>query len=120
MTKKTPAATEVTTSALDSAIVTEEQQACKLSPRQARVVSALSAGGWLMREAIDRVAGSSNGPDVVRQLRCKLGSDAIETQLVGSVDRDGKPCLVGRYALTANGRARLAQINVVTRTGDDK
>lgn len=79
----------------------------KLTPRQVRVLELLKPGGWVMRETIDREAGASNGPDVVRQLRYRFGHDAIESQRVSTVDRDGKRCEPGRYRLTDIGRERL-------------
>ena len=78
----------------------------RLSPRQARVLDALLPGRWVDREPLDRIAGSSNGPDVVWKLRHKIGVDAIEMELIDGTDRDGKPCRTGRYRLTEPGRAR--------------
>ena len=42
-----------------------------------------------------------------RQLRYRFGHDAIESQRVSTVDRDGKRCEPGRYRLTDIGRERL-------------
>lgn len=81
------------------------------SPRQQRVIDALlAAPAGLRREAIDRVAGSSNGPDVVARIRHKLGHDAIDMRLVEVTDRDGKTARPGVYGLTAIGRERLSRI----------
>lgn len=88
----------------------------RFSPRQARVLGALEAlrpGQWLARENLDRIAGSSNGPDVIYQLRGKLGDDAIQMQRVDGIDRDGLPCKTGRYRLDAIGHKRLSEL-----TGD--
>lgn len=83
----------------------------RLSPRQERVLTALSAtAGWIAREALDRIAGASNSPDVVLRLRRKLGDDAIDMRQVDALDRDNRPCRPGQYRLTAQGRQRLAQI----------
>lgn len=84
--------------------------AMALTPRQTRVLQALKGtGGWIYREAIDRIADASNGPDVISRLRQKLGADAIEMERVQAVDRDGYPIKPGRYRLTDLGRQRLAE-----------
>ncbi len=82
--------------------------------RQARVIHALvHTKEWIAREAIDRIAGASNGPEVIRQLRQRLGYDAIEMERIAVVDRDGLPAQPGRYRLTAVGREHLAEIGVM-------
>lgn len=86
----------------------------RLSPRQARVLDALRPGHWVDREPLDRIAGSSNSPDVVWKLRHKFGQDAIDMELVDGTDRDGKPCRTGRYRLTEQGRTRLIQLGMST------
>ncbi len=58
-----------------------------------------------MREQLDRSAGCSNGPQLVKDLRGK-GVD-IDCTIVESLDRDGRPCKPGRYNLTERGRAAL-------------
>jgi hypothetical protein len=95
-------------SAQDSANGTQPP---KLTPRQRRVLGALLRGDWLQREAVDRIAGASNGPQVILELRRKLlGCDGIEMQQVDTTDRDGRACKPGRYRLTPTGRSRLAAI----------
>ena len=87
--------------------------ALRLSPRQSRVLDALTTtSGWIAREALDRIAGASNSPDVVLRLRRKLGDDAIDMQQVDAIDRDGKRCKPGQYRLTEQGRQRLARMEV--------
>lgn len=98
-------------------ISVSEKSGRSLSLRQARVLHALELRAnqlapWLWREEVDRVAGASNGPDVVFRLRGKLGDDAIDTQIVETVDSDGKPSRPGRYRLTGIGLMRLAQMGV--------
>lgn len=45
-----------------------------MTPRQERVIRALvGTGEWTSREAIDRIARASNGPEVIRQLRQRFG-----------------------------------------------
>lgn len=85
-----------------------------MTPRQTRAVKALArTNGWISREAIDRIAGASNGPEVIRQLRQRLGREAIEMQRVDAIDRDGHPCKPGRYRLTAEGRSKLAEMGLM-------
>ena len=89
---------------------TGKSQAPRFSMRQQRVLDALrSTRGRLSRELVDQLAGASNGPSVIASLRGKLGRDAIETTIVEVVDRDGRTARPGRYKLTDEGRARLAQ-----------
>lgn len=72
--------------------------------RQYRVLAALHKGGRC-REDVDRIAGASNGPEVVRQLR-ELGWD-IPCQLVAHTDRDGLKGKHGVYSLSSNDRLKL-------------
>ncbi|WP_315122499.1 hypothetical protein [Comamonas antarctica] len=82
-----------------------------MTPRQERVLQALAGTtSWIAREAIDRIAGASNGPDVIARLRHKLGIDAIEMERVEVIDRDGRPAKPGHYRLTDTGRRRLAEM----------
>lgn len=81
----------------------------KFTPRQERVLGALlSTSGWVWREDIDRIAGASNGPQIIMELRRKVtGHDGIDLERVDCVDRDGRPCHPGRYRLNEIGRQRL-------------
>lgn len=122
--KKRPTPTNGKPSALDGAIVAEPhgknklvKAAPRLSPRQARVLDALRPGHWVDREPLDRIAGSSNSPDVISKLRRKFGQDSIDMELIDGTDRDGRPCRTGRYRLTDKGRERLAQITATTDQG---
>ena len=82
-----------------------------MTPRQTRVIRALvDSGNWIAREAIDRIAGASNGPEVIRQLRQRFGYDAIEMERITVVDRDGLLTQPGRYRLTDTGRQCLAEM----------
>jgi len=110
--KKTPIAVETTTSAPNSAIVSAPNSTCKMSLRQWRALHALQAGGWVTREAMDKIAGSSNSPDVIQQLRRKLGRDAIECERFEATDRDGHLCRPGRYRLTEKGRTQVAMLRI--------
>ena len=89
----------------------------RFTPRQTRALEMLKPGHWITREHLDREAGASNSPDLIQQLRGKLGRDGIEMELYDATDRDGKPTRPGRYRLTQQGRERLAQINATTDQG---
>lgn len=57
------------------------------------------------REEIDRIAGASNGPEVIAELR-RRGLD-IPCARVPCWDRDGKEVKRGIYSLTADDLARI-------------
>jgi len=102
---KTPDTANAVPSALDRTVF---NKAPKFTPRQKRALWGL----WnrsLMRGELNRVAGASNGPQVIFELRGK-GID-IHCEKVEVVDRDGKPCLAGKYTLTNAGRATLRSWN---------
>lgn len=90
----------------------------RFTPRQRRLAEALAPGGWIRREDVDRIAGASNGPDVVAQLRRRVtGRDGIEMQMVKGQDRDGQAVEFGRYRMTTEGR-RLAVLAGLLPGGD--
>ena len=68
------------------------------NPRHIRVLEILVYGWWVSRENIDRVAGCSNGPHLIAQLR-RLGLD-IPCWRRQTRDRDGRRCYAGMYRLT--------------------
>jgi hypothetical protein len=47
----------------------------RFTPRQTRALEMLKPGHWITREHLDREAGASNSPDLIQQLRGKLGRD---------------------------------------------
>jgi hypothetical protein len=75
---------------------TPKRRRKSLTPRQTRTVQRLLRGA-VMREELDHVAGASNSPDIVGQLRRK-GLD-IPCEPVSKLDRDGRQCTPGRYSL---------------------
>ena len=75
-----------------------------LNPRYLRVIDALMERPR-MREELDRIAGCSNGPELVAELR-RLGLD-VQCLKMTRTDRDGKPCRPGRYILTETGRRQI-------------
>ena len=74
------------------------------NPRQLRALQRLLVGP-LPRERLDKVAGCSNGPDLIAALR-RLGLD-IPCERTHYIDRDGKLCRPGVYSLTFADRRRL-------------
>ena len=59
----------------------------------------------LTREALDRVAGCSNAPDLVAELR-RRGLD-VQCQRVPAYDRDYRRVWKGVYSLTPSDRAKI-------------
>ena len=71
-------------------------------PREARLIRALLQGP-LMREEVDRIAGVSNGPDLVMNVRNSIGLK-IDCERLSFIDRDGRRCRPGRYSLEPQSR----------------
>ena len=74
------------------------------NPRHLRVIQALITRP-LPREQLDQVAGCSNGPDLVAELR-RRGLDAPCTR-TKKIDRDGFDVRPGVYHLTQADRRRV-------------
>jgi len=72
-----------------------------LSPRQARLLSALLVRP-VMRIDADNVSGAINSPDEVMKMR-RMGLE-IDTERVAVPNRDGNTSIVGRYHLRAESR----------------
>lgn len=79
----------------------------RFTPRQQRALAALWTGPK-MREAIDRSAGCSNGPQLIKDLVAE--GIAIRCDLIDCLDRDGRSCKPGRYELTDKGRETLDRL----------
>lgn len=80
-------------------------KARQFTARQSRVLLALMTRlDWIWREEIDRIAGASNGPEIIRQLRHHHGIE-IDMRKVPAIDRDGRPCEPGQYKITELGIA---------------
>lgn len=77
------------------------------NPRELRVIDALMRRAGILREELDRVAGCSNGPDLVKRLKVR-GLD-LECRTVESRDRDGRVCWSGWYFFTAVGRRQIIE-----------
>lgn len=87
--------------------VKKEKTDCFLgtdNPRHKRVIQALLSNPRT-REAVDRIAGASNGPELMAELR-RRGLDA-PCQKVPALDRDGLPTKVGIYSFTADDRKKI-------------
>ncbi|WP_227871519.1 hypothetical protein [Novimethylophilus kurashikiensis] len=59
------------------------------------------------REHLDHVAGCSNGPELVAELR-RRGLNLPCTR-IDAIDRDGRPCKPGVYHLSNSDRRKIAE-----------
>ncbi len=78
------------------------------NPRYQRVLAALMTRAR-SREEVDRIAGASNGPAAIAELRA-LGlpkPDYLACERTPCFDRDGKEVFRGIYWLTPAGRRRV-------------
>ena len=78
-----------------------------ITPRHRRLIVALLIGS-LPRETADRVAGASNSPHYIRELRDKFQLN-IRTERVERIDRDGNTTRPGVYHLEQDSR-ELAEL----------
>lgn len=78
---------------------------CK-GPREFRFLQTI-LNRHLTREEVDAVAGASNGPEIVNQLRSR-GLE-IPCFRLGTMDRDGVWVFRGLYTLTPKDRRQVAQ-----------
>ena len=74
------------------------------NPRHLRVIHAV-LGRPRRREDVDSIAGCSNGPELIAELR-RRGLD-IPCKRITFIDRDGYPCRPGVYSLTENDRRKI-------------
>lgn len=81
----------------------------KINPRERRLFEYLLHHCQAFREALDRVAGASNVPDIIFRARRKHGLQ-IPCERVAATDRDGMPCRPGLYSLTDDDKAKVAVI----------
>lgn len=78
------------------------------NPRYLRILAALLTRAR-SREDIDRIAGASNGPAAIAELRA-LGlpkPDYLACERTPCYDRDGQEVMRGIYWLTPTGRRRV-------------
>ncbi len=76
------------------------------NPRHLRVIAALISRPQL-RESIDNVAGCSNGPELIAELRRR--GLRIPCPRLNFLDRDGYNCRPGVYHLTNADRRKINQ-----------
>lgn len=87
-----------------------------LTARQQRVLRALYLDylhhrQGISRERLDDIAGASNSPQIVSELRRRLlGNEGLLCRKVDVVDRDGKTCKAGRYFLSDEGFALVRKL----------
>jgi hypothetical protein len=74
------------------------------NPRHLRVLSAL-VHRPLPRENLDTIAGCSNGPALINDLRSR--NLELPCERVEFADRDGKICRPGVYSLSASDRRKI-------------
>lgn len=105
---KTPESSNENSSAPHSA----DSKPLKLTPRQVRVLKALmSCKGCISREQVDRIAGASNGPQIIKEIRKKLtGYEGLDMLRIDALDRDGRPCKPGWYQINPLGRSRVKKL----------
>lgn len=80
----------------------------RLTPRNRRLIAALLVGP-LPREEADRVAGASNSPRHIQELRNKFHLK-ITTKRVRAIDRDGLIAHPGVYYLEPESRDEAQRI----------
>ncbi len=74
------------------------------NPRHLRALQALLTRP-LPRETLDAVAGCSNGPELIAELR-RRGLE-LPCERINFIDRDGRPCRPGVYSPTPTDRQRI-------------
>ena len=74
------------------------------NPRHQRVLALLMLRP-AKREEVDAVAGASNGPELVAELR-RRGLTA-PCERIEAIDRDGRPCRPGIYSLLDSDRRKI-------------
>ena len=74
------------------------------NPRQLRALAVLLRRP-VSREELDHIAGCSNAPELVADLRRRgLGHEHLPCERIRFIDRDGFTCRPGVYSLTEQGR----------------
>ena len=98
---KTPDTTKAVSSVPNSAKFTGTD-----NPRHLRAITALMRRP-ISRQELDSVAGASNSPELVAELR-RRGLE-VPCHRINFVDRDGFICRPGVYLLTDSDRRKLHQ-----------
>lgn len=76
------------------------------NPRHLRAITALMRRP-ISRQELDSVAGASNSPELVAELR-RRGLE-VPCERIRFIDRDGCPCRPGMYSFTASDRRKFYQ-----------
>ena len=97
--KKTPTATTVTMSA-----PSKRKFSGTDNPRHLRAITAMLRRP-ISRKELDSVAGASNSPELVAELR-RRGLDA-PCERISFIDRDGFKCRPGVYSFTTGDRRAI-------------
>jgi len=87
----------------DNANTTTPRRRDALSPRLVRLLAALLRNP-VWRIDADKIAGTTNAPHYIQELRRILGYEAIDTERVPVVNRDGDTSYVGKYHLLESSR----------------
>lgn len=73
------------------------------NPRHLRALATLLQRP-ISRENLDSIAGCSNAPELVAELRRRGLDGELLCERIQFIDRDGRPCRPGTYYLTPKGR----------------
>lgn len=91
---------------VEAAKPTAKEFAGTENPRYLRVLQALGLRAR-SREEIDKIAGASNGPQLIANLRA--AGLAIPCRLIPGIDRDGNHIRFGVYELDAADRKKITR-----------
>jgi hypothetical protein len=98
---KTPDSTKAESSAPNSAKFTGTD-----NPRHLRAITVLMRRP-VSRQELDSVAGASNSPELVAELR-RRGLE-VPCKRINFIDRDGYPCRPGVYSFNTTDRRKVYQ-----------
>lgn len=84
------------------------------NPRHLRAIAAVMTRPR-RREDVDSIAGSSNAPELIAELR-RRGLE-VPCERIRFIDRDGYPCRLGVYSFTASDRRKVSAWQARTRKG---
>jgi len=87
------------------------------NPRQLRALAALRHRP-VSREELDSVAGATNSPELVAELR-RRGLD-VPCERIEFIDCDGNKCRPGVYSLTTSDRRAIQSWMAARANGDPK
>ena len=75
------------------------------NPRHLRVLKALAKFKEVSRTSVDEIAGASNGPELIAEIRRRgLGDEHLICRRKEGIDRDGRPVKPGYYSLSYEGK----------------